>query len=134
MPTLHKIAMERAIQPCPPVQASLTLPGSKSYTHRALVAAALATGESILTNALKAEDTELTAQALAQLGAGIDWQGDTIRVRGAGGRWRPVAEPIYLGNSGTSMRFFTALVALGQGTYVLTGTRAPLPAAPGRTA
>ena len=114
--------MGKTIKPCPPVQASLTLPGSKSYTHRALVAAALATGESILTNALKAEDTELTAQALAQLGAGIDWQGDTIRVRGVGGRWRPVAEPIYLGNSGTSMRFFTALVALGQGAYVLTGT------------
>lgn len=104
------------------VYASLTLPGSKSYTHRALVAAALADGESLLSNALKAEDTELTAQTLAQLGAAIDWQGATIRVRGTGGRWRPVAEPIYLGNSGTSMRFFTALVALGQGTYTLTGT------------
>ena len=114
--------MGKTIQPCRPVQASLTLPGSKSYTHRALVAAALATGESLLTNALKAEDTELTAQALAQLGAAIDWQGDTIRVRGASGRWRPLAEPLYLGNSGTSMRFFTALVALGQGAYVLTGT------------
>ena len=114
--------MQRAIKPCPPVKASLTLPGSKSYTHRALVAAALADGESVLSNALKAEDTELTAQALAQLGAGIDWQGDTIRVRGVGGRWRPVGEPIYLGNSGTSMRFFTALVALGQGVYRLTGS------------
>ena len=46
----------------------------------------------------------------------------TIRVRGVGGHWRPVAEPIYLGNSGTSMRFFTALTALGQGAYVLTGS------------
>ncbi|HEY9074177.1 MAG TPA: 3-phosphoshikimate 1-carboxyvinyltransferase [Desulfobaccales bacterium] len=114
--------MRKEIKTCRSIHASLTLPGSKSYTHRALVAAALATGESVLSNALKAEDTELTAQALAQLGAGIDWQGDTIRVRGAGGRWRPVAEPLYLGNSGTSMRFFTALVALGQGTYTLTGT------------
>ncbi len=104
------------------VQATLTLPGSKSYTHRALMASALAAGESVLTNALTAEDTELTAQALAQLGAGIDWQGTTIRVTGCGGRWRPVAEPIYLGNSGTSMRFLTALVALGEGDYLLTGT------------
>jgi 3-phosphoshikimate 1-carboxyvinyltransferase len=104
------------------VQATLTLPGSKSYTHRALMAAALAAGESVLTNALKAEDTELTAQALVQLGAGIDWQEMTINVTGRSGRWRPVALPIYLGNSGTSMRFLTALAALGAGEYLLTGT------------
>jgi 3-phosphoshikimate 1-carboxyvinyltransferase len=104
------------------VDATLTLPGSKSYTHRALVAAALATGESLLSNALKAEDTELTAQALARLGAGIDWQGTQIRVQGRGGRWLPVSEPLYLGNSGTSMRFLSALAALGQGEYLLTGS------------
>jgi 3-phosphoshikimate 1-carboxyvinyltransferase len=105
-----------------PIEATLTLPGSKSYTHRALMAAALANGASILTNALKAEDTELTGQALVQLGAEIDWQGTTIRVTGRDGRWRPVEAPIYLGNSGTSMRFLTALVALGAGEYRLTGT------------
>ncbi|MCL4502256.1 MAG: 3-phosphoshikimate 1-carboxyvinyltransferase [Deltaproteobacteria bacterium] len=112
----------RKILPAKPVHATLTLPGSKSYTHRALVAASLAPGECLLSNALKAEDTELTAGALAQLGVGIDWQDTSIRVRGNGGKWRPVTEPIYLGNSGTSMRFFTALAALGQGAYVLTGT------------
>jgi len=114
--------MTQEIKPCKPVQATLTLPGSKSYTHRALMAAALAAGESVLTNALAAEDTELTAQALTQLGAGIDWQGTTIRVTGRAGRWRPARLPIYLGNSGTSMRFLTALVALGEGEYLLTGT------------
>ncbi|MDP3228957.1 MAG: bifunctional 3-phosphoshikimate 1-carboxyvinyltransferase/cytidylate kinase, partial [Acidovorax sp.] len=114
--------MLREIRPCEKIQATLTLPGSKSYTHRALVAAALAAGESVLINVLKAEDTELTAQALTRLGARVDWQGTTIRVRGARGRWAPVSEPIYLGNSGTSMRFLTALVALGQGEYLLTGT------------
>jgi len=114
--------MGKAIIPTKPVRAVLSLPGSKSYTHRTLVAAALAAGESLLSNALKAEDTELTAQALAKLGAGIDWQGTAIRVRGVGGKWRAVAEPIYLGNSGTSMRFLTALTALGQGPYTLTGT------------
>ncbi len=112
----------REITPQQKVQATLTLPGSKSFTHRALVAAALAAGESTLHNALKAEDPELTAQALRRLGAGIDWQDDTVTVRGAGGRWAPAAEPLYLGNSGTSMRFLTALVALGQGEYYITGT------------
>jgi 3-phosphoshikimate 1-carboxyvinyltransferase len=117
------ILLTREIKPHGPVAATLTLPGSKSYTHRALMAAALASGESVLTNALTAEDTELTAQALAQLGAGIDWQGTTIRVAGRGGCWQPVSGPIYLGNSGTSMRFLTALVALGEGNYLLTGTQ-----------
>jgi 3-phosphoshikimate 1-carboxyvinyltransferase len=112
----------KEIKPAGALQATLTLPGSKSYTHRALMAAALASGVSTLTNALKAEDTELTARALAQLGAGLDWQGTTIRVTGQGGRWQPVSEPLYLGNSGTSMRFLTALAALGQGEYRLTGT------------
>jgi 3-phosphoshikimate 1-carboxyvinyltransferase len=112
----------KEIKPAGPVEATLTLPGSKSYTHRALMAAALASGVSTITNALAAEDTELTARALAQLGAGIDWQGTTIRVTGKGGRWQPVTEPLYLGNSGTSMRFLTALVALGEGGYRLTGT------------
>jgi 3-phosphoshikimate 1-carboxyvinyltransferase len=114
--------MAQKIKPCQQVQATLTLPGSKSYTHRALMAAALAAGASVLTNALAAEDTELTAQALTQLGAGIDWRGTTIRVTGRAGRWRPVLLPIYLGNSGTSMRFLTALAALGEGQYRLTGT------------
>jgi 3-phosphoshikimate 1-carboxyvinyltransferase len=86
------------------------------------MAAALAAGASVLTNALAAEDTELTAAALTQLGAGIDWQGTTIRVTGRSGRWRPARLPIYLGNSGTSMRFLTALAALGEGEYLLTGT------------
>lgn len=114
--------MAQIIKPCEQVQATLTLPGSKSYTHRALMAAALAGGESVLTNALAAEDTELTAAALKRLGAGIDWQGTTIRVTGRSGRWLPARLPIYLGNSGTSMRFLTALAALGEGEYLLTGT------------
>jgi 3-phosphoshikimate 1-carboxyvinyltransferase len=113
---------QREIRPREGLRAVLTLPGSKSITHRALISGALATGESVLTNALAAEDTELTAQSLVRLGAGIDWQGTTVRVAGTGGRLQAVEEPLYFGNSGTSHRFFTALVALGQGDYLLTGT------------
>lgn len=104
------------------IEAILTLPGSKSYTHRALIAAALAPGESLLANALKAEDTEITARALASLGADLDWQGHTVRVHGTGGGLQAVPEPILLGNSGTSMRFLTAVAGLGQGSYRLSGT------------
>jgi 3-phosphoshikimate 1-carboxyvinyltransferase len=112
----------KEITPLDQVNATLTLPGSKSYTHRALIAAALAEGESVLRNALRAEDTELTAQALIKLGATIDWQDNTVLIRGTGGRLSPAAGPIYLGNSGTSLRFLTAVATLGQGEYRLTGT------------
>ncbi len=114
--------MPQEIKPIDQIQATLTLPGSKSYTHRALVAASLAPGDSLLHNPLDAEDTRFTAQALAKMGAGIDWREDRVQVQGTGGRWQPVAGPIYLGNSGTSMRFLTALAALGQGDYRLTGS------------
>ncbi len=112
----------REIHPRDKVEATVSLPGSKSLTHRALIAGALAGGESLVTNALVAEDTLLTAQALRKLGAGIDWEDATVRLRGTGGRLQPVAEPLHFGNSGTSHRFFTALVALGQGEYLLTGS------------
>ena len=110
------MAKVRTIHPKNKVEAVLTLPGSKSYIHRALIAAGLAEGESVLTNALKAEDTEITARALEQWGAGLDWQGHTVRLQGTGGHLAPVSESIYLGNSGTSLRFLTAVAALGQGT------------------
>lgn len=114
--------MSKEIVPLEYIDAILTLPGSKSYTHRALIAAALADGESLLKNALKAEDTELTAQALGKLGAVIHWQDSTVSVQGTAGQPAPAGEPLHLGNSGTSMRFLTAVATLGQGEYHLTGT------------
>lgn len=110
------------ITPIERVSGTITLPGSKSFTHRALIAASLAEGESLLFNPLKAEDTQLTAQALRELGAQIDWSADRVLVQGTGGRLRVPEEPLYLGDSGTSMRLLTAVVALGHGCYRLTGS------------
>ncbi len=101
---------------------AVSIPGSKSYTHRMLIGAALADGPSTLINPLHAEDTRLTRDALRQLGAGMEVIGDRIHVRGTGGRLRAPAGPIHLGNSGTSMRLLTALAALADGETTLTGT------------
>ncbi|MBW1953318.1 MAG: 3-phosphoshikimate 1-carboxyvinyltransferase [Deltaproteobacteria bacterium] len=114
------MAMET--KPIDRVEATITLPGSKSFTHRALIAASLADGASTLYNPLQAEDTLLTAQALKQLGAQIDWQGHQCRVLGTAAVLKVPDNPIYLGDSGTSMRLLTALVALGQGRYRLLGS------------
>lgn len=112
----------QVIKPVGPVEAVLTLPGSKSLSHRALIAAALAEGVSRIYNLLRAEDTMYTARALMQLGVNYDWEGEVCQVYGTGGRLRVPAEPLYLGDSGTSMRFLTAVVALGHGRYYLTGS------------
>jgi 3-phosphoshikimate 1-carboxyvinyltransferase len=108
---LHKISSCR-----------ISVPGSKSYTHRMLIAAALANGASTLKNALISEDTQLTIDALRQMGIEIKVNRTDVRVVGQGGRLEACDAPIDLGNSGTSMRLLAAVAALGEGTYTLTGT------------
>ena len=99
------------------------VPGSKSYTHRILIAAALSDGICTISNGLKSEDTLLTLEALRQMGIAIDVRDDRFIVQGGGGRLKPCLDPVYLGNSGTSMRLLTAVAALGQGRYTLTGIK-----------
>jgi 3-phosphoshikimate 1-carboxyvinyltransferase len=101
----------------------VTVPGSKSYTHRILIAAALSDGICTIHNGLKSEDTLLTLGALRQMGIPIDVTDDIFVVHGAKGAFKPCMDSIYLGNSGTSMRLLTAVAALGKGGYTLTGTQ-----------
>jgi 3-phosphoshikimate 1-carboxyvinyltransferase len=100
----------------------IRVPGSKSDTHRALIAAALSDGKCRLTRVLDSEDTRLTRQALVQLGAVMSASEDGLIVEGTGGVLKPCSAPICLGNSGTSMRLLTAVAALGVGEYILCGT------------
>jgi len=100
----------------------ITVPGSKSYTHRALVVSSLADGESVLMSGLRCEDTEHTAQALIRFGAEVFWESDRVRVAGRGGKFKATDERIDVGNSGSSMRFLTALSALKGGVTLLDGS------------
>ena len=101
----------------------IKVPGSKSYTHRILIAAALSDGICNIINCLKSEDTLLTLSALKQLGVRIDEDKDKVIVHGSKGLLKPCKDPIYLANSGTSMRLLTGIVALGNGIYTLTGAK-----------
>lgn len=101
---------------------NIDLPGSKSYTHRLLIAAALADGVSVIRKPLRSEDTLLTMAALRQMGITIEDHGERVVVHGGGGLLKPSAESIYLANSGTSMRLLMGVAALGAGPYELTGT------------
>ena len=98
------------------------MPGSKSFTHRILIASALSDGMCSVKNALFSEDTMLTMNALRQMGIRIEeMTGDRLIIYGAKGILQPSREPIYLGNSGTSIRLLTAISALGKDTYTLMG-------------
>ncbi len=109
-----------------PPRAVVRVPGSKSITNRAMVLAALyANRECRLHGALRSEDTEIMAEALKHLGFGIDadWKHHQIRViLPPGSDVIPAQEAdLFCANSGTTMRFLTAMVALGKGRYRLDG-------------
>jgi len=98
-------------------------PPSKSYTHRALIAAALARGKSTLFRPLESEDTRLTAGALRSLGVVIEEQNHKMVVTGCDRKLsdrRPTT--LELDNSGTSLRLLTTLALLCHHPVVLTGS------------
>ncbi|MFM7107438.1 MAG: 3-phosphoshikimate 1-carboxyvinyltransferase, partial [Planctomycetaceae bacterium] len=107
-----------------PVRGSVRPPGSKSITNRALVCAALARGESVLTGVLDSDDTRVMAAGLAALGIRIvaDWPRGEVRVAGSAGVIPAAEATIDCAASGTTMRFLSAVCALGRGAYRLDGT------------
>ena len=116
---LYPDALE--IKPKGSVDAALCVPGSKSLTNRAFIVAALADGTSTLQGGLIAEDAEVMIRALRTLGFKVEIEGTTFTVYGQGGKVPNASAELDLQLSGTSVRFLTALVALGRGRYRLDG-------------
>ena len=110
-----------------PPSAAVEVPGSKSITNRALVLAALWGKDRPceVTNCLRSEDTEVMLAALQALGFRVDIDWAETRVRIGSGREQnriPASRAdLFVANSGTTMRFLTALVCLGHGRYRLDG-------------
>lgn len=100
------------------------VPGSKSITNRALIVAALAEGKSRLTGALDSVDTQVLIKALNQVGIPTvhDPKRCVIEVNGQAGAVPVDSAELDLSNSGTSLRFLTAMLALGHGRYRLDGS------------
>jgi len=96
-----------------PVTAAVHLPGSKSITNRALLLAALADGDSHLIAPLHSDDTFYMAQALRDLGVRIQETPEhDFHVHGTGGAFQAPTKPLFIGNSGTTVRFLTAAACL----------------------
>lgn len=105
-----------------PLRGEVTIPGSKSHTIRAVVAAALATGESKIRRPLESMDAEAVRNAYTLLGAEIEMSSDLWRIQGTGGTVKAPDDIIHVENSGTTMRMVMGSAALLQsGTAVLTG-------------
>jgi 3-phosphoshikimate 1-carboxyvinyltransferase len=107
-----------------PPRADVRVPGSKSLTNRALVIAAMADGPSALSGALDSEDTQVMLDSLRRLGLAVEHDAATatIHVPGCGGAIPARQASLEVANSGTTLRFLTAMLATGQGTYHLDGT------------
>ena len=113
----------KPITPVQHIDTTVSVPGSKSLTQRALIASALAAGDSQLLGPLASEDTRYTTAALAAMGLLVDTSDpDCWRVAGTGGCIETPATDIFLGNNGTATRFLTSLAALGHGRFRITGS------------
>lgn len=104
------------------IDAEVFIPGSKSITNRALVIGALAKGESRLSNWLRCEDTAVMIDGLGRLGFTVNPQGEKLKIAGRHGTVPGDRAVLDTANSGTTMRFLTALVSLGRGEYTLDGS------------
>lgn len=105
------------------VDLRMTAPPSKSYTHRALIAGALAEGTTTVLGQLDAGDTRLTTAALRALGVEIEDQKDKILIAGCDGDIPNAGvTTLDLDNAGTSLRLLTSLALLCRYPVILTGS------------
>ncbi|NRA07732.1 MAG: 3-phosphoshikimate 1-carboxyvinyltransferase [Myxococcales bacterium] len=109
------------IRPRSGLAARVRVPGSKSLTNRALPIAALASGTSTLTGALESDDTRVMIESLAALGCRVESDGPTLQVSGQAGHLAAPDAPLYVGNSGTTARFLTAVASLARGPVRIDG-------------
>lgn len=113
----------KKITPLENIDAVIEVPGSKSITQRALIAAALADGDSTLVGPLASEDTAFTAMALRAMGIEVESRVTEWLVKGKGGLIKTPATEIFLGNNGTATRFLASVAALGEGRFIIGGEK-----------
>lgn len=108
-----------------PFDAMLTMPGSKSHANRAIIAACLSSGETIIRNATACDDVNLLVKNLQKMGFDIrytDRRSGVLTIRGGIPAKRHKKQiTLYCGNAGTTLRFLTALASVVPGSYRITG-------------
>lgn len=110
---------QAVVNHCKKIGGSIVVPGDKSISHRVAMMSALASGTSVISGYLRAEDCLGTLKALGALGATIEIHDDKIRI--TGGKWHVPDDALDMGNSGTGMRLMAGLLAGRPWTSELTG-------------
>lgn len=107
-----------------PISGTVTVPGSKSFTNRALILAAAAKGSSILSGLLRSDDSYWCVDALKRLGVGVEIDGTTVRIEGRDARWPAAEAELFIGSAGTIGRFLPGVLAAApSGTYRVRASR-----------
>ena len=115
-------AQERLVRPARNILGSLCLPGDKSISHRYAMLSAFAEGVSRFTNFSTGADCASTLACMAALGAKVNRTGpDSVEITGVAGRVTPAKHPLDCGNSGSTMRMISGLLAPQQGRFTLIG-------------
>jgi 3-phosphoshikimate 1-carboxyvinyltransferase len=119
---LHIAAHERIIRPARNVFGSLRLPGDKSISHRYAMLGGFAEGTSRFTNFSTGADCASTLACMEALGAKVNRISEnSVEITGVGGRVTPANHPLDCGNSGSTMRMISGLLAPQEGSFTLIG-------------
>ena len=111
----------RSIRPTKSVNAEIQVPPSKSYTNRALIAAALAEGTSNIHHPSRSDDSTFLIAALRNFGITINDHDNKLEIHGSNGKLKAPTSEIFIGNAGTAMRFLASFACLAEGETILIG-------------
>ncbi|HEX3985575.1 MAG TPA: 3-phosphoshikimate 1-carboxyvinyltransferase [Acidobacteriaceae bacterium] len=119
---MQAVTSERLIRPAHNLQGSLRLPGDKSISHRYALLGGLAEGTTRLANFSTGADCASSLACVAALGAEVVHRADhSVEITGVGGAFRAPEAPLDCGNSGSTMRMLSGLLAGQPGTFTLVG-------------
>ena len=119
---MQTVAQERIIRPARNILGSLRLPGDKSISHRYALLGGFAEGTSRFSNFSTGADCASTLACMQALGAKVTrTSADSIEIAGVAGRVTPAMHPLDCGNSGSTMRMISGLLAPQQGRFTLIG-------------
>ncbi|HEX4004582.1 MAG TPA: 3-phosphoshikimate 1-carboxyvinyltransferase [Acidobacteriaceae bacterium] len=118
---MQAAATERLISPARTIEGSLRLPGDKSTSHRYALLGGLAQGATRLTNFSTGADCASSLGCVQALGARVTRDVSAVEIIGTGGRFQLSDSPLDCGNSGSTMRMLSGLLAAQSGVFTLTG-------------
>ncbi|MFY9744751.1 MAG: 3-phosphoshikimate 1-carboxyvinyltransferase [Acidobacteriaceae bacterium] len=118
---MSAVATERIIQPARNIEGSLRLPGDKSISHRYALLGGLADGTTRLSNFSTGADCASSLACVAALGAQVTRTDDTVEIIGTAGNFTAPDHPLDCGNSGSTMRMLSGLIAAQSGAFTLVG-------------